>query len=252
MTQEARYAIYLAPPPDTPLWRFGSRVLGYDAATGEDLEGFAPAGFDLAAWRAITARPRVYGFHATLKAPFRLAAGATAAELATAMEAFCAGRPAFDIGPLAVSALSEAGGRGFAALTEARPSRHLAELELDAVRAFDRFRAPPTEAETRKRRPESLTPRQRESLERFGYPHVGPDYRFHMTLSGEVADVADIADRLADAMANEIGTAHLAAEALVLFEQADPDQRFRIAARFELCGAPAAGERVTASRSAPA
>ncbi len=36
MSQSERFAIYLAPPPDTPLWRFGSEVLGYDAATGED------------------------------------------------------------------------------------------------------------------------------------------------------------------------------------------------------------------------
>lgn len=31
-----RYALYLAPPPDSDLWRFGCDVIGRDAKTGED------------------------------------------------------------------------------------------------------------------------------------------------------------------------------------------------------------------------
>ena len=34
-TSSARYALYYAPAPDTPLWRFGSELIGYDAATGK-------------------------------------------------------------------------------------------------------------------------------------------------------------------------------------------------------------------------
>jgi hypothetical protein len=229
-----RYAIYLAPPPDTPLWRFGSRVLGYDAVTGEDLHGYAPDGIDPVIWRSIAQRPRTYGFHATLKAPFRLAPGLGLMDLRNDLRAFCWGRHAFDLGPLSVNAISDADGLGFAAMTPIRPSPELAALEWDVVKHFDRFRAPLTARELSKREPERLTARQRESLARFGYPYIGPDYRFHMTLTGNVRDVQGIADALADSMANSLGSAHLRVDALVLYEQAGAEDKFRIIDRFSM------------------
>ena len=231
MMFQPRYAIYLAPPACAPLWAFGSKVLGHDAATGEDVHGFAPRGLDPAAWRRITMRPRQYGFHATLKAPFHLAAGKTLDELQGALADFAAARDAFDLGPLAATAIADGEGHGFAALTQTLPSVPLAELELEAVRTFDGFRAPMTAASRAARRPERLSPRQREALDRYGYPFVGPDYRFHMTLTGDVAEVYDIADMLADTMANEIGTARLTVDALVLFEQPETGANFRIIQR---------------------
>lgn len=228
---QPRYAIYLAPPPGSPLWAFGSKVLGHDAATGEDVTGFAPPGIDPAAWRRITMRPRQYGFHATLKAPFHLAAGMRLEELQGELSAFAAARPAFDLGPLAVTAIADEAGHGFAALTQTMPSDPLAELEMATVQAFDHFRAPMSAADRAARRPERLSPRQREALDRFGYPFVGPDYRFHMTLTGEGAAVHDLADLLADAMANAIGTARLMVDALVLFEQPESGAKFRIIQR---------------------
>jgi hypothetical protein len=229
-----RYAIYLAPPADTPLWAFGSKVLGHDAATGEDLHGFAPGGIDAAVWRRMTLRPRRYGFHATLKAPFHLAAGKKLADLQTELSAFAAARDAFALGPLQVTAIADEAGHGFAALTQTLPSAPLAELEMATVGAFDHYRAPLTPTDRAARQPERLTPRQRDALDRFGYPFVGPDYRFHMTLSGEVADVHDIADLLADAVANEIGTACLMVDALVLFEQPGSGANFRMIQRADM------------------
>ena len=192
----SRYHLSRA-PVDAPLWAFGSKVLGHDAATGKDLQGFAPRGIDPAAWRRITMRPRQYGFHATLKAPFHLAAGKSLEDLQCKLSAFAAARDAFDLGPLAVTAIADGSGHGFAALTQTLPSAPLAELEMATVCAFDDFRSPMTAADRAARRPERLSPRQRDALDRFGYPFVGPDFRFHMTLTGEVADVHDIADMLA-------------------------------------------------------
>jgi hypothetical protein len=40
------------------------------------------------------------------------------------------------------------------------------------VREFDRYRAPLTEEDRARRRPERLSERQREYLERWGYPYV--------------------------------------------------------------------------------
>jgi Protein of unknown function (DUF1045) len=231
----ARYAIYLAPPPDTPLWMFGSRVLGYDAVADKEVAGFAPTGFDPARWRHMTERPRTYGFHATLKAPFRLSANTSLTALEDELSAFGSMTPPFDLGPLAVRAIT-VGHDGFVALTPLRDMSELAVLERRVVHGFDRFRAPLTDDDLRKRDPEKLTVRQRESLLSLGYPYVGPDYRFHMTLSGVVPDAADVADSLADAMANGIGTAHLKADALVLFCQESRSERFRVVRRFDFLG----------------
>lgn len=232
----SRYAIYIAPQPDTALWQFGSRVLGYDAATGSDVHGFSLPGLDAETWRMQTDRPRTYGFHATLKAPFRLADGCTVSELSAALSLFAAARPGFDLGPLAVSCLKQGEG-GFVALTPQRPSPALIDLEAATVMHFDRFRAPLTDAERTARRPESLSARERDHLERWGYPHVLDGFRFHMTLTNFLPNPDDLADQLAETLANELGTAHLDVDALVLFEQEAPGSRFRIISRAELATA---------------
>lgn len=182
-----RYAIYFAPAPDGALWRFGSGVLGYDAATGEDVPQLVPDGFDPAAFRALTADPRLYGFHATIKAPFRLREGRSEAELVAALESFARGRSAFILPELVVTAIP--GGphaASFIALTEPRPTPALLALERAAVEGFEPFRAPLTEAEIARRRPESLSERGRRYLHAYGYPHVLDAFRFHMTLTGRV------------------------------------------------------------------
>jgi 2'-5' RNA ligase len=232
MDSQARYAIYLAPPPASALWRFGSRVLGYDAATGENIGGYAPVGIAADDWRIMTERPRAYGFHATLKAPFRLAPEMTVGSLEAELAAFAATAKPFDLGPLAAHAIGIGGGRGFAALTQTRPSSGLEELEAAVVSGFDRFRAPLSDEERRKRRPERLTERQRAALDRWGYPHVGPDYRFHMTLSGEVEGAEGIAAALGRALEGEVGPAAFMVDALALFAQDSPGDRFRILRRF--------------------
>ncbi len=69
----ARYAVYWAPEPATELARFGARWLGRDAETGQRTTALA-AGLPLS-WERATEEARLYGFHATLKPPFRLREG---------------------------------------------------------------------------------------------------------------------------------------------------------------------------------
>jgi 2'-5' RNA ligase len=236
----SRYAIYLAPQPDSALWRFGSTVLGYDAATGLQVPTIGVGGFSAEAWRTATMRPRTYGFHGTLKAPFRLRDGATAAMLIAAMAEVAEGQPAFDAGPLVVTAIGHGmkaaanDDSGFVALTLQRPSPELAALENLVVERLDSLRAPLTASDMAARRPERLTERQRANLERWGYPFIGPDFAFHMTLSGALDHTADVADALADLYASQVGSAHLMVDALVLFEQPAPGAPFRIVARTPL------------------
>src|SRR5690606_25376449 len=122
---------------------------------------------------------RHYGFHATLKAPFRLAPGVSPERLRAAVADFAARRPAFAVPAMKVSAIG-----GFLAVTLATPSPAMQALADAAVAELDAFRAPPTEAEIARRLQGGLTSQQEALLRRWGYPYVFEEFRFHMTLTG--------------------------------------------------------------------
>jgi putative phosphonate metabolism protein len=221
MANHPRYAIYYAPSSDSALHRFGSTLLGYDAANGEDLP--FPDGVT-ADWREVTQDPRKYGFHATLKAPMALAGGTREADLLDACAAF-AGRirriPVID--PV-VDAIS-----GFIAVIPAKRSDELEQLAADCVRDFDCFRPPLTPEDRARRNPAKLTARQCDYLDRWGYPYVMEEFRFHMTLTGRLNDerrgpiVAWLRERFA-----ATGLTTLAVDRIALFRQDDAASRFRI------------------------
>jgi putative phosphonate metabolism protein len=223
-----RYAVYFAPDPVSRLWRFGSAVLGYDAATGRDVPFLVPPGQTPDAWAAATEDPRRYGFHATLKAPFELREGASEADLAASLRGFAVAAAPVDLGVCDVMVVPSSRGGGFVALMPVRPPAGLATLERSVVERFDAFRAPLDAASRNRRDPDALSPRQRGHLERFGYPYVLEDFRFHMTLTGRLDAPAPIVALLADmARANEVPQI-LRVDRLALFRQDQPSARFRI------------------------
>ena len=71
-----RFAIYLVPPLVSLLWERGCRWLGRDPESGVVYTQPTVPGMAVAEVHALTRLPRTYGFHATLKAPFRLCDGA--------------------------------------------------------------------------------------------------------------------------------------------------------------------------------
>lgn len=225
----ARYAIYFAPAPESPLWEFGSAVLGYDAATGEPRPPLAPEGVEPDAWTSITAQPRRYGFHATLKAPFGLAEGAREDDLIEAGHAFARKRRAFELPRLEVGAVAT-----FAALIAVDRPEALDALAAACVEAFEPFRAAPSAEERARRLEEPLTPRQRDHLERWGYPYVFEDFHFHMTLTGSLPPVAVqlVVDGLAALYADHVGAARTRVDAATLYVEEDPARGFRIVDRF--------------------
>jgi putative phosphonate metabolism protein len=226
----ARYAIYAAPEPASALWRFGSAVLGYDAATGEEVARRVPPGFTDAEWAALTADPRRYGFHGTLKAPFRLADGRSIAELERAVAALAASLTAPAPIPLSLTRL----GGFFALCPDGRPPA-LHALADACVRELDGFRAPLAPEERARRRPERLTHRQRVRLDDFGYPYVFEDFRFHMTLTGSVpADRRAAVETGLGRLSESAGIGPLVLDALAVFEQSAHSQRFRIRSRWPL------------------
>ncbi|MDQ0391719.1 DUF1045 domain-containing protein [Labrys monachus] len=231
-----RYAIYFVPGADTALWRFGCEILGHDAYTGLDVPQWCPPGHASEAWHVMTADPRLYGFHATLKAPFRLAEDRSEAGLLAALEAFAGGHAPVALGPRAIRPIaSSSPNRAFLALVPASPPPALAALEGAIVRHFDAWRSPLTPAEVARRNPGRLNERQRHYLDAHGYPYVLEEFRFHMTLTGAVEGAAALADLLqARAEALDVAPA-LQLDRLGLFRQ-DGNQRFRIVAVAPLRG----------------
>ncbi|MEI9924850.1 MAG: DUF1045 domain-containing protein [Bradyrhizobium sp.] len=219
-----RYAIYYAPAPDGEFSRFGAQLLGYDAHSGTDLP--FPDGLTLSRseWLDVTADPRKYGFHATLKAPMTLADGKTEADLATVCETFAATARRIPVIEPVVDSID-----GFIAVIPASPSADLMQLAAEVTREFDSFRAPLTPEDRIRRNPEKLTPRQRDYLDRWGYPYVMEEFRFHMTLTGRLdAALREPVMAMLKSRFSETGLRKLAIDRFALFRQHSADSRFRI------------------------
>jgi putative phosphonate metabolism protein len=230
MTGFPRYAIYYVSMPGGALDRFGAQLLGYDALNGDQLP-FPDDVLKLAPdWRELTRDPRKYGFHATLKAPLPLAQGRNEAELLGACERF-AGTPRKL--PSICPVVDSIG--GFVAVVPSEPSAELERLSADCTREFDSFRAALTPEDRARRNPSALTPRQREYLDRWGYPYVMEDFRFHMTLTGWL-DAARREPVLAmlQTRFSAIGLKTLAIDRIALFRQENAASRFRIVKQWEL------------------
>ncbi len=228
MSSFPRYAIYYVPAANDPLYVLGTRVLGYDGFTGNAIGFPEEVTRHVADWVDVTTDPRKYGFHATLKAPFALGPGRTEAELLKAFAAFAA--PATPAIPLIVSAISS-----FIAVIPAASSAELSDLAQTCVEAFDAFRAPLTDHDRARRRPEHLSARQLHYLDRWGYPHVADEFRFHMTLTGSLPRERreTIVPLLQEQFAG-ILAAPRPIDRIAIFHQADATSRFRIIAEREL------------------
>lgn len=221
----ARSAIYFAPAPGSALEAFGCTWLGR-GLDGARLPQPVVDGIEPARLTEITRSPRHYGFHATLKAPFGLAQGRSGA-LEEAVAAFASARTPFEIA-LRVGSLG-----GFIAFLAAEPFAALDALAADCVEAFDRFRAPLTEAEIARRRASGLSPRQDAHLLRYGYPYVLDDFRFHMTLTERLhAPERDHVLAILAERAQGICAAPLTIDAISIFEQSSRDAPFALRRRF--------------------
>lgn len=220
-----RFAIYYAPPEDSPLSRLGSSWLGR-AKDQDPPRGALPEHV----WRSATSDPRAYGFHATLKPPFRLKPGANEAELFASVHDFAASQNAFTAPGLRVSPLSS-----FLALTLSQPCWDFEALAADCVREFDRFRMPPSEDELARRRRGRLSAKQLEYIERWGYPYVMDEWKFHMTLTSSLEP--PLFESMGDYL-KELFSAHcgkpFCVDSICIFKQAGAGELFEIAGRFRL------------------
>lgn len=231
MEKMKRFAVYYAPRPG-PFADATAAWLGWDATSGRacpqpDLPGL-PLPLPLA---DLTAEPRKYGFHGTIRAPFRPGEGITGKIIADRVAAL-----AGSLAPVRCNGLQVVSLHGFLALVPRGDEAALMSLGARVVEGTNDLRAPLTEAEIARRQPERLTPRQRELLAEWGYAGVMEEFRFHLTLTGRLPE--DQAQALCPVLA-----AHFAPvlpqpfeiQDLCLFGE-DEAARFHLLHRFALTG----------------
>ncbi len=246
MNDYQRYAIYWTPEANSPLFVWGSHWLGWCADQGipcpQPRVPGLPRPID-----ELTATPRRYGFHATLKPPFRLAEGGSRWSLAEALEDFAGRTPAFSAPRLELAALD-----GFLALRPSAAAPKLDALASSCVREFDRFRAPPTREELKRRRAAGLDAVEARHLERWGYPYVMDRFRFHLTLTGSL-DAAD-AERTAQALAPQLAAltaSPLTIREIALFGDPGNGHPFCLLERYALTGESRSRNVATLAASGP-
>jgi 2'-5' RNA ligase len=204
-----RFAIFYT--PTGALADLGAAWLGWDSARGQAVPHPAVEGLDL---DAVTATPRKYGLHGTLKAPFRLHQNSDAAQLEQAVADIAARLAPVTIAPrIAVD-------HGFVALRPQGEPADLRDLARALVTGLDTHRAPLTAADIARRRQAPLTARQDQQMLDWGYPYIFDDFHFHLTLSGHLEDASArlVADHAASYFADHLGQ-KLAIDAITLMGQ---------------------------------
>ena len=159
---DGRWAVYFLPAPRTALAALGAAWMAEHAGDPR------------------LASPRRYGFHATLKAPFRLANGYTAAALHRSTRRLVAGFESVSAPPPRVVAMGR-----FLVLMPLGPCPAVDRLAARLTVALDPFRAP------QMRQFRQLSPRQRRNQRKWGAPWVLDDFAFHLTLAGPFAGAPD-------------------------------------------------------------
>jgi putative phosphonate metabolism protein len=223
-----RYAIYYLPQPDTRLYSMGVEWLGYDLERGATIVPLLPDEIPVDCWSQVTASPRRYGFHATLKPPFRLAPNQTPEKLRDTLAEFANGRQVFSGPPLMLARLGE-----FQALILREPLEHLHQLAADCVIQFDDFRLPADKHELARRRHNGLNARELEHVNRWGYPYVLDTWKFHMTLTSSLSEpLSSLVYAHLNARLQPLRTEPFLVDSLCLFQESAPGEAFHLVERF--------------------
>ena len=214
-----RYAAYFVPRDETVLGRLGTAWM--DGLGGRIAD-------------SLLAGPRHYLFHATLKAPFALAAGFQPDEIVAAS------RDAAQLhGPVPLNGLEIVWFGPYAMLVPRGDPSQINALAFDCVATLDPMRAPMTERDRNSRiEGRRLTQNQIAALDRWGYPFVGSEFRFHLTLAGPVPaeDRAEIEAIAADHFQDALPDVHLVDDIAVTVETSK-DAPMSVLSRVDLADA---------------
>jgi len=220
----SRYAIYFAPAKATPWWTLGAHWLGRDEFTDAVLP--APEFLNISPTERLTmtAEPRRYGFHATLKAPFRLGEHLSLSELLERSQALASQLKAVPLGPMQAQSLGK-----FVALVPTQTNPDLQALATQCVVALDDLRAPMSDQDLARRRVAQLDARELELLNLYGYPYVLERFQFHFSLTGPVDFQSQqlVLQAVAAQVDHLNATAPLLLDHLCVFQEAAPGMPFQ-------------------------
>ena len=187
MTNYKRVAIYFLPKKNSSLENFGKNLLGRDINKKKKIsltrrqKYFINRGFTyFDELKDYCEQPAKYGFHATLKAPFRLKRNVKTKNFYDVISHIAAQHSRFKIKGLKIVYSKK-----FTFITSRKPNKLLINLENDLVKHLDTFRAELNKTEIKKRNPDSLTFKQNKYLKEWGYPFVLDQFKFHMTLMNQ-------------------------------------------------------------------
>ena len=187
MTNYKRVAIYFLPKKNSSLENFGKNLLGRDINKKKKIsltrrqKYFINRGFTFFdELKDYCEQPAKYGFHATLKAPFRLKRNVKTKNFYDVISHIAAQHSRFKIKGLKIVY-----NKKFTFITSRKPNKSLINLENDLVKHLDTFRAELNKTEIKKRIPDSLTFKQNKYLKEWGYPFVFDQFKFHMTLMNQ-------------------------------------------------------------------
>jgi Protein of unknown function (DUF1045) len=228
-----RYAIYFAPVLNSPWWHKGSAWLGRDASNGNAIEQPSLSDINATDFARFTQHPRRYGWHATLKAPFRLAPDFNYQDLRQTVEKLCADCPPFKLSPLGVKWMGD-----FLALQAPLATDQTHAIAQKCIVNTQKLAASLSEAEKAKRRRVGLNPSQENNLVRWGYPYVFEDFKFHLSLTG-VMTGADKSQMRALKLAAETYFGNMPDcqfSALSIFSETKEGDNFRLVEQIPLSG----------------
>jgi len=233
MSVPFRHAAYFAPAPKSQAWDLGSQWLGRCAHQGVSLEQPQIGNFNVELFEKLTRTPRLYGWHATLKAPFELNSKARPEELHDAFAQLARSTvSAFHL-PLKLVEMGD-----FLALVPSQSSPELQKFAEDCVQQLHTLALPLSEAELQRRTGTGLTARQTALLLEWSYPFVMDQFQFHMTLSGSLKNVDPLLRLDLKTAAQEwfapLLQHGIAIDAVTWFSQDHPKGNFRWVDRFEL------------------
>ena len=219
----ARYGVFFAPDRHSPWRGFGAHWLGRDECTNHALVQPALAEIPAQQLLQLTAYPRRYGFHATLKAPFTLREGATEAELLARIRALALQLKPLALGPMIATRLDN-----FTAVVPQSPPAALGTLAASCVTTLDDLRAPLSQKDLSRRLAQNLDAREQELLMQYGYPHVLERYQLHFTLTGPIAEpLAQMVIRSAEGSIARLNQEHpMVLDRLCLFVESEPGANF--------------------------
>ena len=176
-----RYAIYYVPSENSELDLFGKCWLGWDPYKGvETTKSDLSKLPSFKKFSSLVLTPKQYGFHGTIKAPFKLKNEYTYNDLENKVREISKQIHSFYFDQLIIKKLGN-----FIGLI---PTNNLKinAVSNKFVEELDYLRDELSESEIKKRKPHKLTSNQKQMLFKWGYPYVFDEFKFHLTLTSKL------------------------------------------------------------------